>query len=175
MSCHNDGEDDDYDDDDALIDDGDDGFDYDDDDGDYMFEKEDDDDDSHYLSMQAQFDNVDLPPGVEANFSFLGKVPPAANTTPVTANTHNQEVTKDVASSSSSNIVSSSEAEKADAKEEEVKKQYQNFKSFDIVDDFSDHYYINYGFKGQQVISVNITLLFYDLTLLISFLLQRFG
>ncbi|PWA99767.1 ubiquitin-conjugating enzyme/RWD-like protein [Artemisia annua] len=77
--------------------------------------------------MQAQFDNVDLPPGVEANFSFLEKVPSAANSTPVTANTHDQEVTKDVASSSSSNIA-----------------------SFDIVDDFSDHYYANSGFKGQQ-------------------------
>ncbi|GKA05007.1 putative ubiquitin-conjugating enzyme E2 38 [Tanacetum coccineum] len=146
MSYHEDDENDNYD-DDALIDDG---FDYDDDDdGDYLFDKEEEDDDdyddSHYLSMQAQFDNVDLPPGVEANFSFLGKVPPAANSTPVTANTHDQDVTKDVASSSSSNIASSSEAEK-----EEVKKRYQNFKLFDIVDDFSDHHFTNSGFKGQQ-------------------------
>lgn len=80
---------------------------------------------------------------------FFGKVPAAANSTPVTANIHDQEVTKIVASSSSSNIVSSSKAEKEDAKKEEVKNQYQNFKSFDIVDDFSDHHCTNPGFKGH--------------------------
>ena len=92
----------------------------------------------------------------------------------VTANTHDQEVTKDVDSSCSSNIVSSSKAEKEYAKKEEVKNQYQNFKSFDIVDDFSDHHYTNPGFKGHQVISVNISLLFCDLPLLLfTFLLQQ--
>lgn len=46
--------------------------DYDDND-DYMFENDDDDDDNDddYLNMQAQFDNVDLPPGVEASVSWI--------------------------------------------------------------------------------------------------------
>ncbi|KAL1821657.1 hypothetical protein ACET3Z_016526 [Daucus carota] len=43
--------------------------DYDDND-DYMFENDDDNDDD-YLNMQAQFDNVDLPPGVEASVSWM--------------------------------------------------------------------------------------------------------
>ena len=43
--------------------------DYDDND-DYMFENDDDNDDD-YLNMQAQFDNVDLPPGVEASVSWI--------------------------------------------------------------------------------------------------------
>lgn len=148
-----------YNDDDDANDDNedDDGFDFEeeDDDDEYMFEDFKEDNDSHYLSMQAQFDNVDLPPGVEASFSWLNDAPPV---------THDQTVpnlpvckTNDIASSSSSvlpNITSTSKVEKEDAtkeeEEEEATKKFEHFKLFDIVNDFSDHHYNGAGFHGQQ-------------------------
>ncbi|KAK1405335.1 Ubiquitin-conjugating enzyme like [Heracleum sosnowskyi] len=70
MSCHGDENNgDENDDDDGCY-----VSDYDDND-DYMFENDVDDDendnDDDYLNMQAQFDNVDLPPGVEASVSWI--------------------------------------------------------------------------------------------------------
>lgn len=115
----------------------------DDDDGDYMFENFEADYESHYLSMQAQFDNVDLPPGVEASFSWLNDH--EISTPPFCKNS-------DIASSSSSvlpNETSSSVVEKEDISKEEVKKKFENFKLFDIVDDFSDHHFNSAGFQGQ--------------------------
>ncbi|PHT35862.1 putative ubiquitin-conjugating enzyme E2 25 [Capsicum baccatum] len=44
-----------------------------DDNDDYLFYKNDDDDKCDYLSMQAQFDNADLPAGVEATVSWLNE------------------------------------------------------------------------------------------------------
>ncbi|XP_024991051.1 putative ubiquitin-conjugating enzyme E2 38 [Cynara cardunculus var. scolymus] len=164
MSNHGDGNDDD----DDMVDDA---FDFDDDD-DYMFENFKEDDEAHYLSMQAQFDNVDLPPGVEASFSWLNDLPSSTSTTvglsnsslmdPITLSveTHDHEIpnipfskSKDIASSSLSvlpNIMSSSASEKEDVTEEEVKMKFDHFKLFDIVDDFADHHFNDAGFQGQR-------------------------
>ncbi|KAI3736143.1 hypothetical protein L6452_15677 [Arctium lappa] len=164
MAYHGNGNDDD---DDDMVDGT---FDFDDDDGDYMFENFKQDDEAHYLSMQAQFDNVDLPPGVEASFSWLNDTPSATITTSnssplmdpiiLSVETHDHEIpnipfceSKDIASSSSSvypNIMSSCASEKEDATEEEVKKKFDDFKLFDIVDDFADHHFNSAGFQGQQ-------------------------
>ncbi|PHU06860.1 hypothetical protein BC332_23349 [Capsicum chinense] len=43
-------------------------------DDDYLFYENDDDDECDYLSMQAQFDNVDLSAGVEAMVSWLNEL-----------------------------------------------------------------------------------------------------
>ncbi|KAI3795317.1 hypothetical protein L1987_37968 [Smallanthus sonchifolius] len=158
MSYHGDENDDedeapdeDDDDDDGMVD-------YDDDDGDYyMFENSKEDDEAHYLSMQAQFDNVDLPPGVEASFSWLNNLPPVKSTTALDlpADNHDHEVpnnslskSKDIASSSSS--IPPNPVENEDGTKEEAKKKFEHFKSFDIVSDFSDHHFNNAGFQGQQ-------------------------
>ncbi|KVI04259.1 Ubiquitin-conjugating enzyme, E2 [Cynara cardunculus var. scolymus] len=168
MSNHGDGNDDD----DDMVDDA---FDFDDDD-DYMFENFKEDDEAHYLSMQAQFDNVDLPPGVEASFSWLNDLPSSTSTTvglsnsslmdPITLSveTHDHEIpnipfskSKDIASSSLSvlpNIMSSSASEKEDVTEEEVKMKFDHFKLFDIVDDFADHHFNDAGFQGQRYFSL---------------------
>ncbi|PWA84111.1 ubiquitin-conjugating enzyme/RWD-like protein [Artemisia annua] len=124
-------------------------FDYDDDDGDYMFDNDqdndNDDDDNDYLSMQAQFDNVDLPPGVEASFSWLGN--------PVSAEA---KLGTDVASSSSvpvaveSPVCESAETKELVLSEEEMKIKYKDFKLFDIVADFSDHHFNGAGFQGLE-------------------------
>ncbi|XP_071698326.1 putative ubiquitin-conjugating enzyme E2 38 [Rutidosis leptorrhynchoides] len=140
---------------DDMIDEEDDALDY-DDDGDYMFdngEDDEDEDETDYLSMQAQFDNVDLPPGVEASFSFLkDPVSSSSNINPSVPQIDTKESTvcegdKDIASSSSA-VVSVEDKEKVS--EEELKSRYENFKSFDIVDDFSDHHFNGAGFHGQQ-------------------------
>nr|GEY91916.1 hypothetical protein [Tanacetum cinerariifolium] len=122
-------------------DDDDDAFDYDDDDGDadYMFDNdednEQDDDETDYLSMQAQFDNVDLPPGVEASFSWLGNPVKSVN---------------DVASTSSVPVQIPVAENKEQLSVEESEIKYKDFKLFDIVDDFSDHHFNGAGFQGQQ-------------------------
>ncbi|KAI3780657.1 hypothetical protein L2E82_10642 [Cichorium intybus] len=150
MSYH-----DDDNDDDDMIDNVDEAFDFDDDDY-YMFDTSNIDDESHYSSMQAQFDNVDLPPGVEASFSWLNDLS-SINSNPIaplllSTDTHNHEIpnlpSKDTASSSSS-LLPNITSEK-DNEPEEAKKNFEQFKLFDIVDDFSDHHFNNAGFQGQQ-------------------------
>lgn len=161
---------DDNDADDDMVEDDDNTFDYDDDDGDYMFESiEEDDEEAHYLNMQAQFDNVDLPPGVEASFSWL-KDP--VSSTSVTANMSNSAPTvsqvcstevntceipnlpmskgKDVASSSSETLQNPVSGSNEEVVNKEMMKQFEEFKLFDIVDDFSDHHFNSAGFQGQQ-------------------------
>ncbi|KAJ9562900.1 hypothetical protein OSB04_008060 [Centaurea solstitialis] len=151
---------------DDMVDAEDDVFDY-DDDGDYMFENtEEDDEEAHYLSMQAQFDNVDLPPGVEASFSWLKDPVPSTSATASLSNlspmvpqvlSTGTEIPmskgKDVASSSSAalqNPVSGSAKDKEEVADKELKKKFEEFKLFDTVDDVSDHHFNSAGFKGQQ-------------------------
>ncbi|KAI3765445.1 hypothetical protein L2E82_15478 [Cichorium intybus] len=154
------------DDDEGEEEDDDEGFDY-DDDGDYMFENtEEDDEEAHYLSMQAQFDNVDLPPGVEASFSWLKDPVPSTSVTGGMSMSYTaamvpqkiQEISiskgKDVASSSSTvvqeAVSGSNKTNKEEVLEVESMKKFEEFKLFDIVDDFSDHHFNTAGFQGQQ-------------------------
>ncbi|PHU04520.1 putative ubiquitin-conjugating enzyme E2 26 [Capsicum chinense] len=139
----------------------------DDDDDDYLFYENDDDDDKcDYLSMQAQFDNADLPIGVEATVSWLNE--PTSNpkvSSQVSFSSHlasgqtstpinSEHVSSNFpqVSSSSSTLVSgwSNSRGKKEATEDELMKKYQSFKHFDVVEDFSDHHYTNLGFQGQQ-------------------------
>lgn len=129
---------------------GDDGYDdeyndlYDDNDYDYMFNNNSDDennkkkqkvsDDDYYLSMQLQFDNVDLPTGVEASFPDL-------------------ENTNTKASASRRRAIPanfSSDVKEGTEKELDVVQKYLTFKRFDIVDNFSDHRYLK-TLHGTQV------------------------
>lgn len=145
----------------------DDAFDY-DDDGDYMFENIEEEEEDHYLSMQAQFDNVDLPPGVEASFSWLKDPVPSTSVTGGASYTGAmdpqkiQEISiskgKDVASSSSTVVqeaVSGSVEKKEEVVEVESMKKFEEFKLFDIVNDYSDHHFNSAGFQGQQVINLH--------------------
>ncbi|GFS41136.1 ubiquitin-conjugating enzyme 25 [Actinidia rufa] len=141
--------------------------DYDDND-DYMY----DDDDDDYLSMQARFDNVDLPPGVEASVSWLND-PTSSTNTPVSTSIsttsdavgqlagtgmssskfYNPASIKkgtDVISHSMMLAESSSAGREQEEKEDEVMIKFQLFKRFDTVDDFSDHHFSRMGISGQQ-------------------------
>ncbi|KAH7842352.1 hypothetical protein Vadar_004300 [Vaccinium darrowii] len=141
---------------DDAVDDYEDDFDYDDGmyDDDYG---DDDDDENDYLGMQAQFDNVDLPPGVEASVSWLKDPAPClsaqagASSLKDPTNSENHAV-----ASSSSTVLSKADAtgkeqeeKEQEEKEDEVLRKFQNFKKFDTVDDFSDHHF-NGGLSGQQ-------------------------
>lgn len=142
-----------------------------DDNDEYMFDNNDDDDE--YLNMQAQFDNVDLPPGVEASVSWLKD----SNTSSINVTNNNDAVVlpagsgsemetsiavipnlanpnNNAAASSSSTFPAglSSDGKEEAEKENDVIKNYLSFKGFDIVDDFSDHHYSSV--EGQQVTSV---------------------
>ncbi|KAL2524501.1 putative ubiquitin-conjugating enzyme E2 25 [Abeliophyllum distichum] len=137
------------------------------DDDDYIYDDNDDD----YSSLQKQFDNVDLPTGVEASVSWLKDPAPGSNTStpvsvpleggsvgiPASAAAHAPSIpaslsckTEAIASSSSSVSAESScnEREKEE-KKVEVMKKYLDFKQFDVVDDFSDHHYNKMGVEGQ--------------------------
>ncbi|XP_059660935.1 putative ubiquitin-conjugating enzyme E2 38 [Cornus florida] len=159
---------------DGEVDDGndvDDVSDYDDND-DYMFDDNGNNDDDDYLKkMQDQFDNVDLPPGVEASISWLKEPVPHANV-PASMSTSSQSNTMGLptgvrmsvslfpdlensinkAAGASSSTVSADLS--SDGKEEEEKddvlRKYELFKRFDTVDDFSDHHFCHVGFSGQQ-------------------------
>ncbi|KAH7861370.1 hypothetical protein Vadar_025271 [Vaccinium darrowii] len=153
-SYHNDNDADD------PVDEGDDVCDFDDND-DYIYEDDDDD----YLSMQAQFDHVDLPPGVEASVSWLNDPAPSTNTPASTSTSslsdavgsslkfidHDNSKNETAATSSSMVLAESSSAGKEqEGKESDVMGKFQSFKQFDTVDDFSDHHFNGMGFSGQQ-------------------------
>ncbi|XP_057505633.1 putative ubiquitin-conjugating enzyme E2 38 [Actinidia eriantha] len=152
---------------DDPVDEGEDVSDYDDND-DYMY----DDDDDDYLSMQARFDNVDLPPGVEASVSWLND-PTSSTNTPVSTSIstmsdavgqlagtgmssskfYNPASIKkgtDVTSHSMMLAESSSAGREQEEKEDEVMIKFHLFKRFDTVDDFSDHHFSRMGISGQQ-------------------------
>ncbi|KAG5551919.1 hypothetical protein RHGRI_010134 [Rhododendron griersonianum] len=151
LSCHSD------DDANKAVDFDEDGADYDSDD--YMYD-DDDDDENDYLSMQAQFDDVDLPPGVEASFSWLKDPAPGVNTQagPSSLNIYDPTNGENHAAATSSSTVltwagatvKEQEEKEQEGKEDQVLRNFQNFKRFDTVDDFADHHF-NSGFSGQQV------------------------
>jgi ubiquitin-conjugating enzyme E2 O len=118
ISFHNDDED--MIDDDAL-EDPDDGSDYYDDEE--IYEDE-------YSFLQDQFDNVDLPPGVEASVPWLKDVEckPAG---------------------SHANSESSSKAE-VDESTDAVMQKFRQFKQFDTVDSIPDHHYDKIGASAAE-------------------------
>ncbi|PHT50604.1 hypothetical protein CQW23_10351, partial [Capsicum baccatum] len=138
-----------------------------DDDDDYLFYENDDDDEYDYLSMQAQFDNVDLPAGVEETISWLNEPASSAKVssqvrfsshlasgqTSTLINSEHVSSNFPQVPSSSSTLYSGVWMVKflwKEATEDELMKKYQSFKHFDVVEDFSDHHYTNLGFRGQQ-------------------------
>ncbi|MBA0613889.1 hypothetical protein Godav_014246 [Gossypium davidsonii] len=120
-----------------------------------------------YAIMQSHFDNVDLPPGVEASIPWLkgsaplGNLPPALgvslSTTPclaeskkaTTSNLADSEL-KSVSTNTSMVLRESGSDRKEGNEENGVVQNSLSFKHFDIVDDFSDHHYSNLNSSGEQ-------------------------
>ncbi|XWS68641.1 hypothetical protein CRYUN_Cryun04dG0108300 [Craigia yunnanensis] len=118
-----------------------------------------------YSIVQSHFDNVDLPPGVEASIPWLkepapiGNVPPAlgASAAPcpaeskkaATSNLADSKVKS--ASTSTSMVPRESVSDQKEGNEEHgVMQKFQSFKHFDVVDDISDHHYSNLTSSGEQ-------------------------
>lgn len=120
-------------------------------------------DDEEYLKLQAQFDNVDLPPGVEASVPWLKdstpseKMPANMDTSPPSLQGQRATLAsfldqgkkdKKTAATSSSTVL----AQSGDDNQDDVLRKYVFFKQFDTVEDFSDHHFSRMGFVGEQVI-----------------------
>ncbi|KAE9601061.1 hypothetical protein Lal_00023863 [Lupinus albus] len=102
----------------------------------FDFYYNDDDDDAYendYLSLMDQFDNVDLPPGVEATVPWLKDIAPSES---------KQGVAPASAESSSKG--------KTEETEDEVMQKFRRFKQFDTVDAYPDHFYDKEGAKEAQ-------------------------
>lgn len=138
------------DDDDMSIedDDGDDNNEYDYDDND---DNDDNDgflyDDDDYMTLQSHFDNVNLPPGVEAPLPWLNDPSPSENL----ASTKTLTISDLPPCSSTVPSESSSSTKPADSIDDCIIQNSQQFKQFDIVEDFSDHHYSRMGFSDEQV------------------------
>ncbi|KAM5578137.1 putative ubiquitin-conjugating enzyme E2 38 [Rosa sericea] len=133
----------------------------DDDDDEYDFDDNDvylSDDD--YLTMESQFDNVDLPPGVEASLPWLKDPSPSENTSSTKKLTISDAppVTglPSAAGSSSASCSSAVPSESSSSKnvhdinDDSLMQKFQQFKQFDVVEDFSDHHYSRMGFSDEQ-------------------------
>ncbi|KAI4357615.1 hypothetical protein L6164_001554 [Bauhinia variegata] len=85
-----------------------------------------------YAIIQEQFDNVDLPPGVEATLPWL-------------KNFESSECNQDKIL-----VCAESSKGKAEEKEDTVMQKFGEFKQFDMVDAFPGHHYDNEGLSQQQ-------------------------
>ncbi|XP_075482368.1 putative ubiquitin-conjugating enzyme E2 38 [Primulina tabacum] len=124
----------------------------------YFYEDNDDDD---YSSMQAQFDNVDIPPGVEASVTWLKdtssnaptRCGSASSSACVTASfpvPFNGKCEATVSGNSSLCTESSSDGKEKEVNGVDLLRKYEAFKQFDVVDDYSDHHYGNARIQGQE-------------------------
>lgn len=112
---------------------------------DFMYEDD-------YEAMQSHFDNVDLPPGVEASVPWLKDPAPTVNETsaPGSSTTPDAAESKKAAvlgSASSSRSLMPTESKKDD---ESVMLKFQSFKQFDIVQNFKDHHYESIVSSGEK-------------------------
>jgi ubiquitin-conjugating enzyme E2 O len=148
ISCHDDDEDGNgAGDDDGFYDDDDYVSDYDENDN-FLYN-------DGYTTMQSQFDNVDLPPGVEAPLPWLKDPASSANipasTKTLTISDLPESKRQAAATSSSTSPAESSSKEKVLENEDAVMEKVKLFKQFDVVDDYSDHHYSRMGFSDSQV------------------------
>ncbi|GMH11064.1 hypothetical protein Nepgr_012905 [Nepenthes gracilis] len=107
-------------------------------------------DEDNYLKLQAQFDNVDLPPGVEASVPWMQHPGPSEIQPPYTGSSTSSNGKGSAASSSKVAAESTSNVEKEELMDDVLRK-LMYFKQFDVVEDFSDHHYVNEGFSGQEL------------------------
>lgn len=108
----------------------------DEDDDDYAYDFYDNDDSIYaddYTSMQDHFDNVELPTGVEATLPWLKDF----------------ETHKPKLSVASDHAESSSKGKKED--EHATIQKFEQFKQFDTVDSFQDHFFDKQGTSDKQV------------------------
>ncbi|KAF3444125.1 hypothetical protein FNV43_RR13815 [Rhamnella rubrinervis] len=124
-----------------------------DDDDDYLSDYDEFSYNDEYSHLQSQFDNVNLPPGVEASVPWLNDPStsqnvPATNTLIISGLPESKR--KEVASCSLTVNAGSSCNDKVGNPEDVVMQNYIQFKQFDVVNDFSDHHYFRTGSEDKQ-------------------------
>uniref|UniRef100_A0A7N0U4E9 E2 ubiquitin-conjugating enzyme n=1 Tax=Kalanchoe fedtschenkoi TaxID=63787 RepID=A0A7N0U4E9_KALFE len=147
MSFHDDEEDGDN-----FEDDGSDYYGNDDDyDDDYMYAEDDD----KYSKMQSQFDNVDLPPGVEISLPWMeaaaSKTVHDSSSSLSPVKVHSGGVTTSAHVRKMEEVSASSSIPAEVGKQEEAaRERYEGFKRFDTVEEFNDHHYADAGLANMQ-------------------------
>lgn len=116
-----------------------------DDNNEYVYDDDDGDDD--YLKLQAQFDHVDLPPGVEASVPWLQDPSPSEDKV---TNTSTLPAKSEKTSGASSSKVESSSKLKKEEEMDDVLRKLMYFKQFDTVPDCSDHHYVDIKNTSRQ-------------------------
>lgn len=127
------------------------------------------DDDDDYLKVQSQFDNENLPPGVEASLPWLKDPSPSENMPALIsfANLPSLQVSDAVdlpaavqtsvasiqgfAGGKLKEVATSSSTVSEEENKEEVLEKYESFRRFDTVEEFSDHHYSGAGLSGKQI------------------------
>ncbi|GMI74822.1 hypothetical protein HRI_001151500 [Hibiscus trionum] len=107
-----------------------------------------------YSIMQSHFDNVDLPPGVEASIPWLKGSAPTGNLPPFlgvpTAPCLDESKKATTTDTNTSMVPRESGSDCKGGNEENGNmEKFLSFKHFDVVDDFSDHHYSNMTSGGQ--------------------------
>lgn len=118
------------------------------DDNDEYFCDEDEDEDAEYLRLQAEFDNADLPPGVEASVPWLQD--PFPSEKPTVAGTSTSSVQDEKNSASCGSKAESSSSVKKEEEMDDVLRKLIYFKQFDTVADCTDHHYLDMESSGRQ-------------------------
>ncbi|XP_021717373.1 putative ubiquitin-conjugating enzyme E2 38 isoform X2 [Chenopodium quinoa] len=104
--------------------------------------------DDELMKLQAQFDNADLPPGVEASVPWLQD--PSPSEKPPAAGTSTFPVQEEKVSASSSSKAESSSIVKKEEEMDEVLRKLMYFKQFDTVAVCSDHHYLDMESSGRM-------------------------
>ncbi|XP_024033107.1 putative ubiquitin-conjugating enzyme E2 38 isoform X1 [Morus notabilis] len=101
-----------------------------------------------YSLLQSNFDNVNVPAGVEASIPLfsgsLGKSIQEAKTLTISDDPETEK--KETVTSSSTVHAESSSNVKVEGKNNDYTVEISQFKKFDVVDDFTDHHYAQSGF-----------------------------
>ncbi|XP_050207040.1 putative ubiquitin-conjugating enzyme E2 38 isoform X2 [Mercurialis annua] len=138
----------------------------DDDDFEYLYEEEEDD----YLAIQSQFDNVDLPTGVEASIDWLKEPATSTSGTGILTAADSSDgkrkstildvvetkrkATEGQGATTSCNSAataeSSSNSEPVGNNENVIIRKFKNFKQFDTVEDVSDHHFSKMDLSNKQ-------------------------
>ncbi|KNA03489.1 hypothetical protein SOVF_208620 isoform A [Spinacia oleracea] len=108
--------------------------------------------DDELLKLQAQFDNADLPPGVEASVPWLQDPSPSKKRSPAgtSTSTSTSSVHEGTASASSSSKAESNSTVKKEEEMDEVLRKLMYFKQFDTVADCSDHHFLDMVSSGRK-------------------------
>nr|XP_011466900.1 PREDICTED: putative ubiquitin-conjugating enzyme E2 38 isoform X2 [Fragaria vesca subsp. vesca] len=112
------------------------------------------------IALKSSNESSDLPPGVEASLPWLKDPSPSENTpstkkltisdAPFVTGSASGSMSTSAACSSAGPSESSSSKNVQHSNDDSLTQKFQQFKQFDVVEDFSDHHYSRMGFSDEQ-------------------------